>query len=89
MVLQNWQQGGTPEQWRQHDPEVVVQDFDWSDGFKLKRFEMLGPGDPRDANLYCQVRLTLESPKQVELNRIVTYVVGTDPVLTVFRDALQ
>lgn len=88
-VLTDWQHGGTPAAWQQRSPQVVVQDFDWSSGLKLKAFEILGPGEPRDANLFCQVRLTLQKDTQPATERVVTYCVGTDPVLTVFRDMMQ
>jgi hypothetical protein len=88
-VLEDWKQGGSPQSWRDRSPEVVVQDWDWQAGAHLKEFNILGPGDARDANLFCQVRLTLERPGQSAVQQTVTYVVGTDPVLTVFRGLPQ
>jgi len=88
-VLSDWQSGGTPEAWQQKSPKVVVQDFDWAGGAKLSTFEILGPGEVRDANLYCQVKIVAALPTQSATPRTVTYVVGTDPVLTIFRDSLQ
>ena len=85
-VLESWQRGEALESWQQRDPKVVVQDSDWSAGAKLKEFEILGVGEPRDANLYCQVKLVLDGPGRGKQPQTVTYVVGTDPVLTVFRD---
>lgn len=88
-VLQSWQQGESPGDWRQKSPPVVVQDPDWSAGLKLKNYELVGTGKPLDANLYCEVKLTLTDPQKGERQKSVTYVVGTDPVLTVFRDLLR
>ena len=88
-VLESWQRGESLESWQQREPKVVVQDMDWSGGAKLKEFEILGAGEPRDANLYCQVKLVLEGAGRGVQPRTVTYVVGTDPVLTVFRDMFQ
>lgn len=88
LVLRDWQEGGSPAAWQERSPQVVVQDADWAAGAKLKRFEILGAGQPRDANLFCQVRLVMDRPAKGELQRTVTYVVGTDPVLTVFRSAM-
>jgi hypothetical protein len=88
-VLESWQRGESAESWRSHEPEVVVQDFQWSSGAKLKEFEILGPGEARDANLYCRVRLILDGSSQGKEQRTVTYVVGTDPALTVFRDSFN
>ena len=85
-VLTSWQKGETPESWRQHSPEVVVQDLDWQQGAKLKAFEIQGPGEAVDANLHCQVKVTLEDAQKKETQRTVKYLVGTSPVLTVFRE---
>jgi hypothetical protein len=88
-VLSDWRDGGTPDAWQQRSPQVVVQDFDWAAGAALTSFEILGPGEARDANLFCRVRLVLNGPAKGGAQRTVTYVVGTDPVLTVFRDVMQ
>ena len=87
-VLASWQAGESPADWRDRDPEVVVQDMDWMRGARLKRFELLGPGRAVDANLHCEVKLWLEDPDRGEMERTVTYEVGTDPVLTVFRQVM-
>ena len=87
-VLASWQAGESPADWRDRSPEVVVQDMDWLRGARLKRFELLGPGEAVDANLHCQVKLWLEDPGGGETERTVTYEVGTDPVLTVFRQVM-
>lgn len=84
-VLAHWKQGGTPDQCQSETPPVVVQDLDWLGGARLLSFELLGGGDPRDANLFCDVKLVLEDASHKRLERTVTYCVGTDPVLTVFR----
>lgn len=84
-VLTGWKNGEKPEAWRTKDPEVVVQDMDWLAGAKLVSYEIQGSGEPRDANLYCKVKLELQQASQPPVTKTVTYVVGTDPVLTVFR----
>lgn len=84
-VLASWKQGESPDQWRKRDPEVVVQDMDWMGGAKLLSYELIGAGEARDANLHCQVKLTLKKANGESVNRTVTYVVGTDPVCTVMR----
>lgn len=84
-VLQSWQDGDTPESWSQRSPEVVVQDLEWQSGSKLESFEILGEGNPQDANLHCDVKLNLVTPEGEQVERTVTYLVGTSPTLTVFR----
>ena len=84
-VLASWKQGQTPESWRQKSPEVVIQDFDWQGGARLQSFEVLSE-EPIDANLHCRVKLTLKASEKKMTQRTVTYLVGTSPVLTVFRE---
>src|SRR5690606_23076401 len=85
-VLAGWQMGETPESWRAKTPEVVIQDFDWQGGARLNSFEILSEGDAIDANLHCRVKLKLENPTKKPIEKTVTYLVGTSPALTVFRE---
>ncbi|MCA9032984.1 MAG: hypothetical protein KDA66_19350, partial [Planctomycetaceae bacterium] len=75
----------TPEMWRERTPEVVVQDIAWKAGEKLQDYEIQGAGKPVDANLVCDVKLTLQNSDGDLHEELVTYLVGTSPVLTVFR----
>ncbi len=84
-VLDAWVTGAKPEELRQKTPEVVVQDVDWSAGNRLVSYEVKDVGSPQDANLFCEVNLVIEDPSRKRIERLVTYCVGTDPVLTVFR----
>lgn len=84
-ALDAWVSGAKPDELRQKTPEVVVQDSDWSAGNRLVSYEVKGVGSPQDANLFCEVKLVLEDPSRKRSERLVTYCVGTDPVLTVFR----
>lgn len=84
-VLTRWQQGEMPNDCLALMPPVVVQDMEWKSGLKLQAFEILGPGEARDANYYCRVRLSFQPTERVERTKTVTFLVGTSPVLTVFR----
>ena len=84
-VLKSWQGGATPDSWQEKKPQVVVQDMDWKGGAKLHSFEFLDEDKPIDANLYCRVKLKLEFPGKGKREQTVSYLVGTSPVLTVFR----
>ncbi len=63
----------------------MIQDRDWETGSTLVAFEVRGAGKAEDANLLCDVRLKLRGAGGREVEKDVTYIVGTDPVLTVFR----
>jgi hypothetical protein len=84
-VLNSWQDGASPESWQEKMPKVVVQDFDWKSGAKLQSYEFIGDPEAVDANLYCKVKLKLQIPGKGSREQTVTYLVGTSPVLTVFR----
>lgn len=85
-VLTSWQEGAAIESWRDHEPEVVVQDLDWETGKELESFEILDDGNAMDAILRCEVRLTVTDSETGSSEKTVTYQVGTSPVITVFRE---
>lgn len=84
LVLDGWKEGKPIDNWRKATPEIVVQDHDWSGGKKLTAFEIQGDGQAIDANLHCDVKLTLDDGGK-PVTKTVGYLVGTSPVLTVFR----
>jgi hypothetical protein len=64
----------------------VIQDFDWMGGAKLTSYEILTT-KAIDANLHCEVKLSLTGAQNGGSEKTVTYLVSTSPVLTVFRAA--
>ena len=88
-VLEHWKAGGTPDELRKQKPEIVVQEAIWTNGKKLIDFTLVDNGREEDANWYCEVELTLVAEDESEpQKKKVTYIVGTDPVLTVFHAIL-
>lgn len=85
-VLDAWKGGGTIAALKSGSPPIVVQDFDWMGGASLVDYEVTGEGKDDDANLRIPVALTLRLPEGREVRKNVSYVVGTSPALTVFRD---
>lgn len=83
-VLDGWKAGDKPDAWQQKSPPVVVQDFDWMQGAKLTGYEILKE-EAIDANLHCDVKLSLEDAQGGAAEKTVTYLVSTSPTLTVFR----
>ncbi|MEZ6087333.1 MAG: hypothetical protein R3C05_04750 [Pirellulaceae bacterium] len=88
-VLETWKSGGTISQLRSADQPVVVQDASWTEGKTLESYTLVGDGWVEDANLFQDVELTFapEAGRRSVPKR-VTYVIGTDPVITVFRAIL-
>jgi hypothetical protein len=88
-ALDIWQHGGLITEMRVHTPEIVVQEAAWSDGASLVQYRLLDDGRVEDANMFFEVELTLlKSGMDKPINKTVTYVVGTAPVITVFRAIL-
>jgi hypothetical protein len=88
-VLEHWKKGGTIDELRQRTPEIVVQEALWSEGQKLQDFALVDDGRALDSNWFCEVELTLAPENGGEpKKKTLTYAIGTDPVLTVFRAML-
>ena len=85
-ALESWKRGEPPEALRKRSPPITVQDMDWEAGSRLVDFRVVGAGQSEDANLRCPVRLTLRDPQGRATEKSVTYLVGTSPVPTVFRE---
>jgi hypothetical protein len=88
-ALESWKEGATVESLKADSPSIVVQDFDWAGGAKLLDYDVLDDGKPESANLVARVKLSLEDKEGTKSEKTVTYLVGTAPVLTVFRDMFK
>jgi hypothetical protein len=86
-ALDHWKQGDAPRS----ISSMTIQDFDWERGAKLLDYQVQGEGEARDANLSIKVKLTLagDKPGSRQVEKTVSYLVGTSPSVTVFRDMLK
>ena len=66
-------------------PKITGKDSDWEAGKILESFEILPDERTDGANLFLTVRRTIKSPEGASQQQEVEYVVGTSPVVTVFR----
>lgn len=66
-------------------PDIIGRDEAWEGDFKLVSYE-LQPETSDGTNLHIPVKLTMKNPKGKEVKETVTYVVGTSPKVTVFRE---
>jgi hypothetical protein len=81
--LTAWQEGRAPADLR---PDITGSDYDWKAGKKLVSFELLSDEVSDGTNLHIPVRLTLQAGDGRKSSSSAVYVVGTSPVVTVFRD---
>ena len=84
-ALDGWKAGKKPADLAAGSPAITAQDFDWLAGHTLVEYQLVDEGTPLDANLHIKAKLTLRDAKGRTTTKTVTYVVGTDPSLTVFR----
>ena len=85
-ALDAWKAGHSAANMRNEDPEVVVGDSDWKQGRKLVAYE-IGSGLFDGKNLRVPVILTVAQPPRGNRKLVVNYIVGTRPVVTIFRDS--
>jgi hypothetical protein len=85
-ALEAWKNGRTADDMRRGMPEVVVGDSAWKQGLKLSSYE-IGKGMYDGKNLRIPVTLTLVQPPRGIRKVEVNYIVGTSPVVTIFRDS--
>ena len=82
--LTAWRDGQTPQDLQKRDPKIIGTDAEWQRGRKLKNFEVLPEEFNDGTNLKLSAKLTLELDKNRIETRVVEYIVGTSPVITVF-----
>jgi hypothetical protein len=87
-ALDHWKSGGDPLAMPTSSTPMTVQDLEWQSGAKLVDYEVLGDGEPADANLRLKVKLTLAG-KGKNAEKTVDYLVTTSPAVTVFRDIMR
>lgn len=84
-TLDAWKAGRPIDSLGQESPPIVAQDYDWMGGAKLTEYKVLDDGTAEDANLRVRVQLVVQSAQGRTQTKTVTYIVGTDPKVTVFR----
>jgi hypothetical protein len=85
-VLDSWKRGESIEAYQTDSAAVTVQDSDWQAGCVLMSYEVQDDDAQDEANLHCRVHLRLRDRDGREMDKQVTYVIGTSPAVTVFRE---
>ena len=70
-------------------PSIVVQETEWNDETKLLDYEIISDDKPAGPNMIATVKLKLSKPDGKVIEKTATYVVGTSPGLTVFRNLMK
>jgi hypothetical protein len=85
-TLETWKKGGPIESLKEQTPSIVAQDLDWESGATLIGFNVLDDGKDESISLRIPVELTIQNKAGKEVKKKVKYMVGTSPVITVFRE---
>lgn len=91
-ALEHWKKGEDPRSLELSSTPMVAQDFEWARGAKLIDYEVVDDGKEEGVNLRVQVKLTLTDPgkdKGKPIEKKASYVIGTSPSLTVYRDIMR
>jgi hypothetical protein len=94
-ALDAWKNGQTSQSLAASSTPMTVQDFEWDTGSKLIDYQLLNDGKSEGANLRIQVKLTtlgepVKGKKEAKpAEKKASYVVGTSPRVTVFRDVMK
>jgi hypothetical protein len=95
IALDAWKKGETSQSLASSSTPMTVQDFEWDTGAKLIDYQLVDDGRADGPNLRIQVKLTttgepVKGNKEAKpTEKKASYVVGTSPRLTVFRDILR
>jgi hypothetical protein len=82
--LDCWKAGGEPDALKALSPAIIGRDTDWDAGNKLVRYT-LGAVTDDGTNLHVTTELMVAS-RSGQAAKTVNYIVGTSPVITVFRN---
>ena len=82
--LDAWSQGRKPDVLESASPRIVGRDPDWDAGKRLVRYS-LGPTADDGSNLHVKTEIVVAQGQGPESELTVEYIVGTSPVVTVFR----
>lgn len=88
-AMECWKEGKTPKDLLAASPPVFVQEQEWNDGVTLVDYEIISNDQPVGPNLIATVKLKLEKPAGKVTEKTATYVVGTSPSLTVYRNIMR
>ena len=83
--LDAWQAGEQQAALKQRSPSIIASDPDWEAGAKLISYKLLDTEKDDGSNLHPMAELVLQTAEGRQPPASITYTVGTDPVITVFR----
>ncbi len=86
LFLETWRDNGSLAVLKDRTPSIVGKDADWSKGVKLLSFTIPSDGEDDGTNLLLDVQLNLETSTGEKRQKTIRYIIGTEPVVSIFRD---
>jgi hypothetical protein len=83
--LDAWQAGQTADDLKNRSPSIIAGDHAFATGTKLVSYTLVGDDTDDGANLHTTVDLVLQDDQAGEVKQRVAYIIGTEPVITIFR----
>lgn len=84
-MLDTWKSGGKAADLKSASPSVIAVDDDWERNVGLVAYKIQPNPFDDGVNLHYTVILTLKNAKGREVKKEQVYIVGTNPVITIFR----
>jgi hypothetical protein len=85
-ALDTWAQGGRPDDLKSANPPVIVNDPDWSAGYRLTKYDIAAKDNRIGVDLLLRVNLTLARPDGgAPVERKVNYSVAIGSSTVVLR----
>ena len=88
-AIEAWKEGKSAEDLLAEKPSIVVQEAEWVEGTKLLEYEIVNDEEQAGPNLIATVKLKLSKEDGTVTSKTATYVVGTSPGLTVYRNRMR
>lgn len=84
-MLETWKGGGAATDLKVATPSIIAVDDDWERNLALSDYRVETNPFNDGVNLHFTVRLTLKNKQGKEVKKEQVYIVGTYPVITIFR----
>lgn len=82
--LDTWKAGKPVSEFMSTHAKAAARDPDWEAGKVLTNYT-IGAETDDGTNLHATVKMTLKDPKGEQSDEEIVYIVGTSPVLSIFR----
>jgi hypothetical protein len=84
-MLETWKSGGKATDLKVATPSIIAVDDDWERNVVLNDYRVETNPFNDGVNLHFTVGLTLKNKQGKEVKKEQVYIVGTNPVITIFR----